>query len=710
LEQETRERFGAIMLLKKLKLNYFGRFNNREIELKPGINLIYGENETGKSTIHTFIKGMLFGIERMRGRGSASKEDIYTRYLPWNYPGAYQGSMDILIGDKDYRIQRSFHTNDKSFVIIDLSTGREVKLKEGLISELIPGLTEATFRNTISIEQLKAHTDTELVTHVRNYIMNLSIAKSKEVNVTKAINYLNDQRRQLEATQNMAALKELQVEIEEGTDAEAKLERLTINLQQLLRKSRELELNRERVLRSCDTEDYTRMEQLPAIIEKYHTYLEQSKQINNLELQYKELKSKIAICEQEQSTVSDLKKDLSEAVKWKEEIHELEVRLPEMLKKEENLAYKANSQQLACALPFGVVAFLLCILTEFSWWGNLLSVLVVIAGIMVFILLRRKLKHNLLGIQSIIARMEQGKEEIGGKLIQLLEKYGLHSIEELALRQEELLKTSYSLEIGREKLAELQQRSNELEDHRDTLYDTIMKYMQYYIQADELSYDAMQRLQEQIGLRKQNISDKVSEINLQSDTCKLEIERLKWEISALEGNELRLLKNRERYIELLQQQKSVSAELEAIKLALTSIQELSTEIHDSFGLQLNSAVSKVISQITDDKYSDLKIDEKLEVKVGWNGDYVLLERLSAGTIDQVYLALRLAVADLLLGEEEMPLLFDDSFALYDETRVKSVIASLSKRRQILLFTCHKREKDLLEELNIPYHYVDLTSR
>ena len=52
------------MLITRLKVNYFGKFSDKEIELKPGINLIYGENEAGKSTLHAFIRGMLFGIER----------------------------------------------------------------------------------------------------------------------------------------------------------------------------------------------------------------------------------------------------------------------------------------------------------------------------------------------------------------------------------------------------------------------------------------------------------------------------------------------------------------------------------------------------------------------------------------------------------------------------------------------------------------------
>ncbi len=61
------------MLFTKLRLDYFGKFSGKEIELQPGINLIYGENEAGKSTVHTFIKGMLFGIERLRGKRGGIK-------------------------------------------------------------------------------------------------------------------------------------------------------------------------------------------------------------------------------------------------------------------------------------------------------------------------------------------------------------------------------------------------------------------------------------------------------------------------------------------------------------------------------------------------------------------------------------------------------------------------------------------------------------
>lgn len=276
------------------------------------------------------------------------------------------------------------------------------------------------------------------------------------------------------------------------------------------------------------------------------------------------------------------------------------------------------------------------------------------------------------------------------------------------MKQEEIRKNHYALEHAREQYSDLEGRRRELEDNRDILYETIMKYIQYFTPAEELSPGAIQNLQEEIRRRKQEKTDRLTDLSRQKDVLKLQIEKLKWEISTLEGNEEQLLKNQELYSQLEQGQRENTIELEAVKLALSTIQELSTDIHDSFGNQLNQAVSKVISEVTGQKYNDLKVDEKLEVKVGWNGNFVLLDRLSAGTIDQVYLALRIAVADLLLGKEEIPLLLDDSFALYDDSRVRAALSMIAQRKQIILFTCHKREQMLLQELGLPYHFVDLS--
>ena len=56
------------MIIKQLNLDHFGKFHDREIHLEKGINIVYGANESGKSTVHSFIQCMLFGTERLRGR------------------------------------------------------------------------------------------------------------------------------------------------------------------------------------------------------------------------------------------------------------------------------------------------------------------------------------------------------------------------------------------------------------------------------------------------------------------------------------------------------------------------------------------------------------------------------------------------------------------------------------------------------------------
>ena len=92
-----------------------------------------------------------------------------------------------------------------------------------------------------------------------------------------------------------------------------------------------------------------------------------------------------------------------------------------------------------------------------------------------------------------------------------------------------------------------------------------------------------------------------------------------------------------------------------------------------------------------------------------NGKYVPAERLSIGTIEQIYLALRFAIIEE-IAEENMPIFLDEAFAFYDTERLKNTLKYISdkfKNRQIIIFTCTDREKDILENTNITYNYVEL---
>ena len=84
-----------------------------------------------------------------------------------------------------------------------------------------------------------------------------------------------------------------------------------------------------------------------------------------------------------------------------------------------------------------------------------------------------------------------------------------------------------------------------------------------------------------------------------------------------------------------------------------------------------------------------------------------MERLSRGTVEQVYLALRMAAAQV-FQEEEMPVLLDDTFAYYDDARRKSTLQWLNENKnQVLLFTCQNREEHALRELGIKYRKVEI---
>lgn len=697
------------MLIHKLKLTYFGRFHGLELDFKPGINLIYGENEAGKSTIHTFIKGMLFGVERMRGRAAASKEDLYSRYLPWDYTGAFSGAMDIAVGDKRYRLQRSFHASDKYFTVIDMETGREVKLKESHISELVPGLTETAYKNTISIEQLKAQTDAELAAQVNNYIANLSVSKCKEVNVTKALKSLTEQKKVLEAAMNTTEQKNLQEQIAEGNAKEEKIDILTIQLRSILAEQARVKEEKEALCQSTDNQELQAMEQLPAILEKFSTYQEFNRQRDRLKVQEIRLNEEIAELEASLQSADTIRQDWKEAQKLEMLLLDCEKNAVELEQEKTALnGEMVKKQRISLMLSAGI-GILLMIATGFHPVGILFGGLSFIAGFIIERLFKRGILQKRQQLKEKVKIQEEQKQDIEVRLAGILDRYKVRRSQEMEEIQERIIKQQYTMENGKQQLISLQDMASRTEDSMDEIYEVIMRYVQRFIPEEELSQETMDRLQEEIRHRKQEAAQKQYEIDQRYDDLKLRIEKLGWEISALEGNEEELIKNKARLQQLEEMQKENEQELEAIKLAMDTIKQLSIEIHDSFGRKLNSAVSDIIGNVTNQKYTDVKVDEKLDLKAGWNGVYVPVDRLSAGTLDQFYFALRLAVGELLMEQTEMPLILDESFAHYDESRSKAALKCIANQRQVFLFSCHRREQELLEELRLPYHYVDLSA-
>lgn len=99
------------MRILELEIINFGKFNHETVTFHDGMNLIYGENEMGKTTLHSFIRGMFFGIEKQRGR--AARKDEYSIREPWFHAGQFAGIMRFESGGKIFRLERNFYPQGK---------------------------------------------------------------------------------------------------------------------------------------------------------------------------------------------------------------------------------------------------------------------------------------------------------------------------------------------------------------------------------------------------------------------------------------------------------------------------------------------------------------------------------------------------------------------------------------------------------------------
>lgn len=184
------------MKLLELRIRNFGKLTDRNIELSDGINLIYGENESGKSTVHTFIKGMLFGLERARGRAAAN--DTYTLYEPWENPNYYSGAVRFESGKKVFLLDRNFDKYSKKAELFCEDDGEVLSVDDGDLQMILGQLTETVYADTVSVGQLHAEPGQGLAAELRNYATNYYASGGGELNLDAALGRLKERRREID--------------------------------------------------------------------------------------------------------------------------------------------------------------------------------------------------------------------------------------------------------------------------------------------------------------------------------------------------------------------------------------------------------------------------------------------------------------------------------------------------------------------------------
>ena len=115
--------------------------------------MFYGENEFGKSTIYGFLKAMLFGMER--GRGKAAHNDAFSRFEPWENPNEYAGAMRFSCGEKTFCLKRRFDRYTKGAVLICEDDGEELSVEHGDLDMLLNGLTADSLKIRQRLDSLE---------------------------------------------------------------------------------------------------------------------------------------------------------------------------------------------------------------------------------------------------------------------------------------------------------------------------------------------------------------------------------------------------------------------------------------------------------------------------------------------------------------------------------------------------------------------------
>lgn len=184
------------MQIIELILKNFGKFRDKSITFSEGINLIYGENESGKSTVYTFLKAMLFGMER--GRGRAAVRDTFSQYEPWDNPSYYAGVLRFSCGGRTFRLERNFDKYTKSVSLFCEDDGEELSVEQGDLDMLLGGMSEADYENTIAIGQMKASAGMSLAASLKNYAANYYASGNGDLNLDGALNLLKERRKELD--------------------------------------------------------------------------------------------------------------------------------------------------------------------------------------------------------------------------------------------------------------------------------------------------------------------------------------------------------------------------------------------------------------------------------------------------------------------------------------------------------------------------------
>ena len=711
----------------------FGRLEQQELHLQPGLNLICAPNESGKSTWSAFIRTMLYGLST-RDRGPLADKN---RYAPWS-GAAMQGRMDLLADGRACTLLRNTRRANAPMGGFSCAYTGTATPVEGLTAlnagEQLLGVPREVFERSAFIGQnaLAVQHDTELERRISALITtgeeDASYTESYE-RLKKQLNRRRSNRtngqipvlereidRVQETLREVDALQQQARQAQEETDA---LERRVAALQRQATQQ-QAQQRQERVNAYRDAVQAAEDAQRRAdALTHAAAALPEDTALSLLEGQAAALPPELSALAEKLRAAEDTRRAAEDArAAW--EAHPLYPDDAAALERRADaiVPEKAPSPFLpfftgSLVVVATVLAFLIrsrgllpfCLFLTMAGLGVISTLLAVKfrrqaiverknfaaqqraaleEQIAEYLPLRQQAADDAEAARRAKALADDAEESCRARLTALLVQVRRFAPEAAGLSDAQTALAE--MRRRRSALTAAQQQAREAALYRDALRGQLTEA--------ELSQPA--------AIIAPDMAEDVTEALAQAQQAltgaRRRYDTLLGRIRALDSSSDLTAQLSQKQEELAQLQE----EYDAIALAMTALEQANTTLQNRFSPALGARAAEIFAALTAGKYDKVLLSSDLSLSAEAAGDPMSrsIQQLSQGAADQLYLAVRLAICDMVLpAEKHVPLILDDALVTFDDDRLRAALDYLlseSKNRQILLFTCHDRERAYLQ--------------
>lgn len=658
----------------------YGKLDQAQLDLQPGLNVICAPNEGGKSTWCRFLLAMFYGLNT-RQRGDLADKN---RFQPWS-GSLMQGKLELSVGDKELTLSRRTQRPDAPLGVFSCTySGTDTPvpgLDAARCGETLLGAPQSVYQRCAFIPSGSLAIDADA--DLERRISALISTGDEKISFSQVESRLKKQLRQRKYNRS-GSIPLLEAEIAGLRAAQQEAQTLTgqlENLQQQLSQAREDQARRRQtrlqVAQEALREKESRLQALPdsSDLQRINQQLGAVRSLGDQVQQAQEAVSR------QESAIEDQLRELNRNPLHPMTKAQLEAQLQIQPPAPPQVAQLLIS--LALGLCGGGFLWYEIDRPQVLWLCLACAVTALAAGNFLRLLIRRiRLQQS--------RRRELSRQE---ELRKLAESY-LPALEELEAQRALLRQKQQILSDGdrrlRAQLSDLLSQVSRWDDSVQSAGD-IRRFVRETAQnRDRLAQELHQAQTRLLQAQMSDADDTVTHLQQQIAQVQGRLDAGR-DAQAL-GDQISRLEE-----ELVRQQ----AEYDALRLSLDALQAANTTLQNRFSPELGRRAAEIFADMTGSTWSHILLDREFHLSAESGSDPTRrsVQLLSAGTADQLYLAVRLAICEMILPpEQNPPLILDDALLTFDDARLSTTLDYLTRlgaQRQILLFTCQGREAALL---------------